>query len=228
MPFEELQDACAGFMALPAQGPRNASYDPRTVRQRFDLAGDSQVCLPMVVDLNQRRMLWTDTHLPSTEGFQSIRSHGGAQLATVARDLWEQFGSGSRTTLWDLAVWRAAARSPEVAVVCREPEPALLQYRRRSDEDAAAFAARVSSMEGPEERLLHPDPDAAAAELAFGIRVFLATVHGSVGPTRASGTFYQLFPGPGDTSKALVRVTAGDLVAELSSPSAPARALPPS
>ncbi|MFC8425798.1 MXAN_6230/SCO0854 family RING domain-containing protein [Streptomyces sp. NPDC057236] len=215
VPFEELPDAFAGFMALPAHGPRDASYDPRTVRQRFDLAGDSQVCLPMIVDLGRRRALWTDTHLPSTGGFQSIGSHGGGVLATVARDLWEQFGSGSRTTLWDLAVWRAAARSVEVAVTSREPEPALLRYRRRPDEDAAAFATRVSSAKDSEERLEHPDPDTAAAELASGKRVFLATVHGSVGPAQASGTLYRLFPGPGDASETLVRVTAGDLVAEL-------------
>ncbi|CAL9353279.1 hypothetical protein SUDANB15_00504 [Streptomyces sp. enrichment culture] len=215
VPFEELPDAFSGFMALPAHGPRDASYDPRTVRQRFDLAGDSQVCLPMIVDLGRRRTLWTDTHLPSTGGFQSIGSHGGGVLAAVARDLWEQFGSGSRTTLWDLAVWRAAARSAEVAVISREPEPALLRYRRRPDEDAAAFAARVSSGEDGEEHLPHPDPDAAAAELASGRRVFLATVHGTVGPARASGTLYRLFPGPGEVSEALIRVTAGDMVAEL-------------
>ena len=217
VPFEELPDAFAGFMALPAQGPRDASYDPRTVRQRFDLAGESRVCLPMVVDLGRRRMLWTDTHLTSTDGFQSIGSHGGGQLAAVARDLWELFGSGSRTTLWDLSVWRAAARSPEVAVVCREPEPALLRYRRRPDEDAAAFAGRVFSLEEAEERRPHLDPDAAAAELASGTRVFLATAHGSIGPARASGTYYRLFPGAGDASEGLNRVTAGDLVAELGS-----------
>ncbi|WP_030224133.1 MXAN_6230/SCO0854 family RING domain-containing protein [Streptomyces sp. NRRL WC-3626] len=215
VPFEELRDAFAGFMALPAQGVRGSSYDPRTVRQRFDLAGDSRVCLPAIVELGRRRMLWTDTHLPSTGGFQSVGSHGGGALAAVARDLWDQFGSGSRTTLWDLAVWRAAARSAEVAVTSREPEPVLLRYRLRPDEDTAAFAARVSSMEDSEEYLPHPDPDAAAAELAAGRRVFLATVHGGIGPAHASGTLYRLFPGPGDATETFDRVTAGDLVAEL-------------
>lgn len=95
IPFEELPDAFAGFMALPAHGPRDASYDPRTVRQRFDLAGDSKVCLPMIVDLGRRRALWTDIHLPATGGFQSVRSHGGDDLAMVAADLWQQFTSGA-------------------------------------------------------------------------------------------------------------------------------------
>ncbi|WP_309242776.1 MXAN_6230/SCO0854 family RING domain-containing protein [Streptomyces sp. KAI 90] len=215
VPFEELPDAFAGFMALPADGPRDATYDPRTVRQRFDLAGDSKVCLPMIVDLARRRALWTDTHLPSAGGFQSIGSHGGGELAAVAGDLWQQFTSGGRATLWDLAVLRAAALSPEVAVVSREPEPAVLRYRRRAAESEAAFAVRVASHKDAEERLAHTDPDSAAAGLAAGRRVFLATVHGDVRPPGASGTSYRLFPGAGDASPTLTRVTAGDLLAEL-------------
>ncbi|WP_217251121.1 MXAN_6230/SCO0854 family RING domain-containing protein [Streptomyces sp. AC602_WCS936] len=215
IPFEELPDAFAGFMALPANGPRDASYDPRTVRQRFDLAGDSKVCLPMIVDLGRRRALWTDTHLPSADGFQSVGSHGGAGLAAVAGDLWQQFTSGGRATLWDLAVLRAAALCEEVAVVSREPESALLRYRRRPDETVAGFAVRVSSLKDAEEHLAHAEPDSAAAALAADKRVFVATVHGDVRPPRASGTSYRLFPGPGDAAPALIRVTAGDLVAEL-------------
>ncbi|MFF8095039.1 MXAN_6230/SCO0854 family RING domain-containing protein [Streptomyces sp. NPDC016675] len=215
VPFEELPDAFAGFMALPAHGPRDASYDPRTVRQRFDLAGDSRVCLPMIVDLGRRRTLWTDTHLPSASGFQSIGSHGGDGLATVARHVWEQFASGSRVTLWDLAVWRAAARSPEVAVTLRGPEPALLRYRRGLGETTREFATRVASTEDSDACLTHSDPDGAAARLAAGKRVFLATVHGDIDAGRATGTTYRVFPGPGDASRTLTRVTAGDLVAEL-------------
>jgi hypothetical protein len=167
----------------------------------------------MVVDLGRRRALWADTPLPPTGGSQSIGSDGGGEPAGVARGLWEQFGSGIRVTLWDLAVRRAAARSPEVAVIRRDPEPALLRYRRRPQEDAAAFAAGVSSGEDGEEHLPHPDPDAAAAALASGRRVFPATVHGSVGPARATGICYRLFPRSGDASQTLARVTAGDLVA---------------
>ncbi len=215
IPFEELPDAFAGFMALPAHGPRDASYDPRTVRQRFDLAGDSKVCLPMIVDLGRRRALWTDIHLPATGGFQSVRSHGGDDLAVVAADLWQQFTSGGRVTLWDLSVWRAAALSSQVAVVSREAEPALLRYRRRPDETAAAFAVRVSSLKDAEERHEHVDPDAAAAGLAAGRRIFLATVHGDVQPPGATGTAYRLFPGTGDAPRTLTRVTAGDLLADL-------------
>ncbi|WP_029394444.1 hypothetical protein, partial [Streptomyces sp. TOR3209] len=82
-------------------------------------------------------------------------------------------------------------------------------------ESEAAFAVRVASHEDAEERLAHTDPDSAAAGLAAGRRVFLATVRGDVRPPGASGTSYRLFPGAGDASPTLTRVTAGDLLAEL-------------
>ncbi|MCX5379097.1 MXAN_6230/SCO0854 family RING domain-containing protein [Streptomyces sp. NBC_00091] len=218
VPFDELPDAFAGFMALPADGPRGSSYDPRTVRQRFDLAGESRVCMPMVVDLTARRALWADIHLPASGGFQSVASHG-ERLASVARDVWEHFDSGTRTTLWDLAVWRAAARSREVAVVRRAPRTGLTDelwlYRAGEDEPVAGFAARVAALEPPQARLPREDADAAAAEVAAGKRVFLATVYGGAAPSGASGTAYRLFPGPAEVAGSFSSVSAGDLVAEL-------------
>ncbi|MFE6836205.1 MXAN_6230/SCO0854 family RING domain-containing protein [Streptomyces sp. NPDC057705] len=218
VPFEELKDAFAGFMALPADGPRDASYDPRTVRQRFDLAGRSRVCMPMVVDLTARRALWTDVHLPPSDGFQSVRSHAD-ELAVVASDLWESFGSATRTTLWDLTVWRAAARTREVAVLRRAALPGLLDelwlYRAGDGEPVAAFAARIAALEPPQERRPRTDADAEAAEVAAGKRVFLALVHASVAPHGASGTAFRLFPGPAEPAGALALVSAGELVSEL-------------
>ncbi|MFD9358224.1 MXAN_6230/SCO0854 family RING domain-containing protein [Streptomyces sp. NPDC060031] len=219
VPFEELPDAFAGFMALPAGGPRDSSYDPRTVRQRFDLTGESRVCLPMVVDLAARRALWADVHLPAADEFQSVASAGGARLGAVAADVCAHFGSGARTTLWDLAVWRAAVRSREVAVVRRAPLPGLLDelwvYRAQASEEPAGFAARIAALEPPQARMPRDDADAAAAELAAGRRVFLALTHASVAPEGASGTAYRLFPGPAEAPDSFARVSAGDLVAEL-------------
>lgn len=74
---------------------------------------------------------------------------------------------------------------------------------------------RVSSLKDAEERHEHVDPDAAAAGLAAGRRIFLATVHGDVQPPGATGTAYRLFPGTGDAPRTLTRVTAGDLLADL-------------
>lgn len=220
VPFEELPDAFAGFMALPADGPRDASYDPKSVRQRFDLAGESRAYLPMVVDLGARRALWADVHLPPSGSYQSVDASGGDRLGAAASDICAHFGSGTRTTLWDLTVWRAAVRTREVAVLRRATErlvsDELWLYRAADGEEPAGFAARIAALEPPEERRPSVDADAAAAELAVAKRAFLALTCASVAPEGGSGTAYRLFPGPAEVPGSFVRVTAGDLVAELS------------
>ncbi|MEU9140707.1 MXAN_6230/SCO0854 family RING domain-containing protein [Streptomyces sp. NPDC048404] len=211
--FEHLLDAFAGFMALPSKDGRDASYDPRTVRQRYDLEGDSRIHVPLLVDLERRTFLWTDLHLPSSDGFHSVYRHS-ADLGRVGKDLFQYFTTG-RTTLWDLAAWHAAARTDEVAVVRRAPSgDELWHYTRAEGETDLAFAARVRALGPPERRRPAEDPEGLAAEAAAKRHVLLALVHGGVAPQGASGSVYRLLPGPVDGC-GLTALTAGDLVAAL-------------
>ncbi|WP_259445973.1 TerD family protein, partial [Streptomyces geysiriensis] len=115
VPFEELPDAFAGFMALPADGPRDATYDPRTVRQRFDLAGDSKVCLPMIVDLARRRRCGpTPTCRPRAASRASVRT------AAVSWPRWP-VTSGSSSP-------RAAGRPCGTSPSCGRP-PSRRRWR---------------------------------------------------------------------------------------------------
>lgn len=216
IPFELLPDAFAGFMALPGRTGRTSRYDPRTVRQRYDLVGNSRIHVPLLVDLERRGFLWTDVHLPKDEGHHSVRTHV-VDLARVGRDLFEHFSTG-RTTLWELAGWHAAARCPEVTVMRRTPRPAdpdeLWTFRRRVDEDTAAFAARVVGLCDPEDLVRSAAVDALAGRAASGRSAFLALVDGDVAPSRASGSVYRLLPGPVDGC-GLEQLAAGDLVAAL-------------
>ncbi|CAM5226451.1 RING-type domain-containing protein OS=Streptomyces griseus OX=1911 GN=NCTC13033_01981 PE=4 SV=1 [Streptomyces griseus subsp. griseus] len=136
------------------------------------------------------------------------------ELGRAGRDLYQYFSSG-RTTLWDLAVWHAAARTDEVAVSRGD---ALLRYRRAAGEDTAAFADRIRVLRTPDEKEPHSAEDggavAATERTAAGKRVLLALVSGDAAPERVSGTVYRLLPGPVDGC-GLDRVTAGDLVAAL-------------
>ncbi|MFD6491553.1 MXAN_6230/SCO0854 family RING domain-containing protein [Streptomyces sp. NPDC060188] len=213
VPFEQLLDAFAGFMALPSKEDRDASYDPRTVRQRYDLEGESRVHIPMLVDLERRTFLWTDLHLPPSDGFHSVHRHSD-DLGRIGRDLFQYFASG-RTTLWDLAVWHAAARTDEVAVIRRaRPSDELWHYHRHAGESDLAFAARVRTLAAPERRCASPDAEARAAGAVAKRHALLALVHGGVAPEGATGSVYRLLPGPVDGC-GLEPLTAGDLVAAL-------------
>ncbi|MER7823499.1 MXAN_6230/SCO0854 family RING domain-containing protein [Streptomyces sp. NPDC096097] len=216
IPFELLPDAFAGFMALPTRSGRTARYDPRTVRQRYDLVGNSRIHVPLLVDLERRGFLWTDVHLPDDEGYHSVWAHQ-EDLARIGRDLFQYFSTG-RTTLWELAGWHAAARCREVTVLRRTPRPSdpdeLWTYRRGSGEDTAAFAARLVELRDPDAVLASAEVDSLAGSAASGRSVFLALVDGEVAPAGASGSVYRLLPGPVDGC-GLEQLAAGDLVAAL-------------
>ncbi|WP_367045235.1 MXAN_6230/SCO0854 family RING domain-containing protein [Streptomyces sp. Je 1-332] len=200
VPFDELPDAFAGFMAV--EGTGRAVYDPRTVRQRFDLAGDAALRVPMIVDLRSRRAWWADVTLATGDGNHDVWRYR-KQLGRMGNDLLDTFQPRGRATLWDLACWTAAART-EGPVYVRGRGHVLWGYRRGADEPRADFALRVR--DGWE-----PDELRAEAELS-GRRPLLALLHGELEGADgvASGTAYRLYPGPVDAAP-LERVTAGDL-----------------
>lgn len=202
VPFDELPDAFAGFMAVEGKG--RAVYDPRTVRQRFDLAGDAALRVPMIVDLRTRRAWWADVTLATGDGSHDVWRYR-KQLGRMGNDLLDTFQPRGRATLWDLACWTAAART-EGPVYVRGRGHVLWGYRRAEDEPRADFALRVRDGWEPDALRAEPGPELA------GRRALLALLHGELEGAEgvASGTVYRLYPGPVDTSP-LERITAGDL-----------------
>ncbi|MEU6234319.1 MXAN_6230/SCO0854 family RING domain-containing protein [Kitasatospora sp. NPDC047058] len=218
VPFEDLADAFAGFMALdasPAAKYRKEAFDPKAVRQRLDLAGDARVSVPVIVDLAQRTHTWTDLNLGASGGFHNVHRHRD-RIGTLAADVLAHFAEGSRATLWDLAVASAAARAGEVLVRERSGT-AVRAYRRGADEPVAAFAERLRGRHEPDERRDAPAGDTALAlaERLTGARALAALVHADVpAPAGLGGELYRLYPGRSDEAPdTLVRLTAGDVVA---------------
>ncbi|GGS11347.1 hypothetical protein GCM10010252_58350 [Streptomyces aureoverticillatus] len=202
VPFDQLPDAFAGFMAVSGERKERAVFDPRAVRQRFDLAGEAALRVPMIVDLRSRRAWWADLTLATGEGTHDVWRYREV-LGRAGHDLVDTFEPGGRATLWDLACWTAAART-DGDVLVRGRGHVLWGYRREPDEPRADFAVRVQDAW---------EPDVLCAEPELTDRhAFVALVHGDLeGVARAaSGTAYRLFPGPLDEAP-LTRVTASDL-----------------
>ncbi|GGO56601.1 hypothetical protein [Streptomyces lasiicapitis] len=206
VPFDQLPDAFAGFMAVSgerkgrAAGP--AVFDPRTVRQRFDLAGDAALRVPMIVDLRSRRAWWADLTLATGEGNHNVWRYS-VVIGRAGHDLLDSFEAGGRATMWDLACWTAAART-DGDVLVRGRGHVLWGYRREPDEPRADFAVRIRDAW---------EPDVLCAEPELADRhALVALVHGDLAGAEhaASGTAYRLFPGVLDEAP-LTRVTASDL-----------------
>lgn len=199
--FDDLLDAFAGFQDLDAVAA-GRTFDPSAVRQRFDLAGDARICVPMTVDLAARTAQWTDLNLSGEDGLHDVFRHTD-RLAELARDLRIHFAPGGRATLGDLARIIAAATTDRVLIRGGRAEE-VAEYRRGVDESVDTFAARVR--EGVGGTAAHFDP---AEDLAG--RAFVALVHGDV-PLAGTGTLYRLYPGPSDSAPDdVLRWSAPDL-----------------
>ncbi|PJE97560.1 hypothetical protein CUT44_12130 [Streptomyces carminius] len=215
VPFDELSDAFAGVIRPDGTGAdgtgadgarasgarsggRSRQYDPRRVRQRFDLAGHARVCLPMVLDLAERTALWTDTNLSVAGGLHNVYRHRG-RLGRLAADLTVHFTPGTRATVWDLAARLAAAGSAQVWVRACDGRSAA-RYRRGGRESAERFAARVLEGWGHDELRTGTAKEisgALAGELGADGR-FAALVDGDLPARWERGELYRLFPGPLD------------------------------
>ena len=67
-PYCDLPECFAGFMhrTHPASGE---IYEPRTILNKFDLTANTTIAIPLILDLSQRQVIWTDLSLkrnPST------------------------------------------------------------------------------------------------------------------------------------------------------------------
>ena len=108
-PYCDLPECFAGFMhrARPQSGE---IYEPRTVVNKFDLTANTTIAIPLILDLHQREVIWTDLSLkrnPSTVN----NVHGNRSSLSL---LCEAMVSLNKPSLHDLFELHIAARGQAV------------------------------------------------------------------------------------------------------------------
>ncbi|MFC5910789.1 MXAN_6230/SCO0854 family RING domain-containing protein [Streptacidiphilus monticola] len=208
VPFDDLPVALAGV--LGTEGPR-AAFDPRLVRQRFELSGDSRVSLPLVLDLEERELLWTDVQLPAAGGAHNVWRYRD-RLGRLGRDLFLHFAPGRQLSLWETASRRAAAGAGTVLV--RQRDGSVDLFRRGGDESSADFAERLAFPAVADgQRLTESD----IAQLLRGKRVLAVLATGDLSPAllaESSGALFRGLPGRVDAVPVarVARLSASDLL----------------
>lgn len=87
-PLHTLAECFAGVMSRP-DGMTGEIYDPRTVRNIFDLATNSTVIVPMVIDLLKREYIWADVSAVRTGEYHNI-DNNSSLIATLSRAIVEK------------------------------------------------------------------------------------------------------------------------------------------
>ncbi|MFE6073592.1 cytoplasmic protein [Paenibacillus sp. NPDC057886] len=86
--FKDLPECYAGWMMR--QAPQsNEMFEPSTVQERIDLTADSRICIPAIIDVQERRILWCDLGLKRHPKVHHPVGNNKADLALIARAMTE-------------------------------------------------------------------------------------------------------------------------------------------
>ena len=108
-PFCDLPECFAGWMAR-THAASGEIFEPRTVVDRIDIASDTQICLPLVADLQENRVVWMDIALRKYPSWNNVENNlSGVSL--MARALT----SLVKPNLYDLFALHIRARGELVS-----------------------------------------------------------------------------------------------------------------
>lgn len=103
--IKDLPECYAGWMMR--QAPQSDEmFEPSTVQERIDLTADSRNCIPAIIDVQERRILWCDLGLKRQPKAHPPVGDNIADLALISRAMTEL----KRSDLYTLFMLHAKAR----------------------------------------------------------------------------------------------------------------------
>lgn len=100
----DLPECYAGWMER--KEPHSGEiFDPRTVKNKIDLASESGCVMPMVYDMKNNAVIWTDLSLKAADSWRAVERNSKT-IAMMTRSMAEL----SKPTLFDLFTLHAKAR----------------------------------------------------------------------------------------------------------------------
>ena len=126
-PYCDLPECFAGWMAR-ADVASGEVFEPRSVFDRIDIASDTGICLPFVMDLQERRMIWADLGLTSSARWNNVQNNlSGVSLMLRAL---VHTPKPDLETLFDLHVRARGERvtSPQQAETVFSPDQGITPF----------------------------------------------------------------------------------------------------
>lgn len=108
-PFSRLPECRAGWMVR--EHPDSGEvFEPKTVQDRIDVASETRICIPVVLDLLERKAVWADVGLKRHPRFVNNVEGSSAQMTLIGKSLTEL----RKPDLYTLFLLHAGARGTPV------------------------------------------------------------------------------------------------------------------
>ncbi|WP_035424251.1 TerD family protein [Bacillus sp. UNC438CL73TsuS30] len=109
--YGELPECFAGWM-IRKEARSGEIFEPKTVVDKFDITADTQICIPVIFDLAERKAIWSDIALRRNPNY-AINIEGNLiGIAATGKSLT----SLTKPTLYDLFMLHANARGTLVEI----------------------------------------------------------------------------------------------------------------
>jgi ankyrin repeat protein/stress response protein SCP2 len=108
-PYCDLPECFAGFMSreFPNSGE---IYEPRTVLNKFDLSANTQIAIPLILDLQTKQMIWTDLALKKNPSHANNVHNNRSSLSLLCQAMTEL----QKPSLYQLLALNIDARGSRV------------------------------------------------------------------------------------------------------------------
>ena len=111
-PLSDVPDCFAG--AMVRQRPNSGEiFEPKTVENRIDLTANTRICIPMIIDLKERKIIWTDLAMKRNLNHYNNLHGNMSSLQVTAKAMTEL----NKPNLYDLFRMHAEARGELVDTI---------------------------------------------------------------------------------------------------------------
>lgn len=119
-PYCDLPECFAGWMAR-ADGTSGEIFEPATVQDKFDVSANTEVCIPVILDLVEKKVIWTDLALRHelNEHTPNNIEEAKGSVALVGKAMT----SLAKPSLYDLFTLHAKARGEIVTELAEDEKP---------------------------------------------------------------------------------------------------------
>ncbi len=181
--FSQLDRAFAGYMVREDTDGKH--FDARTVEMKFSLQGERGIYVPVVFDLVDEKLHWLDLYSKGMPALNNVETSTKA-IQKICPEVIAYFDSGVRMSMYELALFHAAARAD--AVVVRDDQ--AQRFEREQGESTADFLRRLFWETGTVTEVsdIADEPDVTAALLRGDVEFALGTERYVVFPEKTAGT----------------------------------------
>lgn len=107
--FSDIPECFAGVMIRQAT-QSGEIFEPKTVDNRLDLTAENKICIPMIIDLAERKVIWTDLGLKKNPNYYNNVHGNMSSLQLLAKAMTGL----NKPNLYDLFKLHAEARGEEI------------------------------------------------------------------------------------------------------------------